>query len=146
MPELLAKLRDEKYVKGENEDFLNLLRGIMGTKKRIHIQVNGIITEEVKKIADSGLTTGEKLTQLASIIDHKIWSGYKLWPSNYIAHDLLYKDLEYVNNYITDEKKAFENRLHERVDPKNELMVKNFLAMYANPVDNQKKALTELEL
>lgn len=146
MPELLAKSRDEKYVKGENEDFLNLLRGIMGTKKRIHIQVNGILTEEVKKIADSGLTMGEKLSKLASVIDHKIWSGYKLWPSNYIAHDLLYKDQEYVNNYTTEEKKAFENRLHERVDPKNELMVKNFLAMYANPVNNQKKALTESEL
>lgn len=141
MPELLAKSRDEKYVKGENEDFLNLLRGIMGTKKRIHIQVNGILTEEVKKIADSDLNSGEKLSKLASVIDQKIWSGYKLWPSNYIAHDLLYKDQEYVNNYTTEEKKSFEKRLLERVDPKNELMVKNFLAMYANPVDNSKNSI-----
>ncbi len=145
MPELLAKSRDEKYVKGENEDFLNLLRGIMGTKKRIHIQVNGIISEEIKKLACSELTMGEKLSQLASVIDQKIWSGYKLWPSNYIAHDLFYGDSEYVDQYTEAEKKAFEKRLIERVDPTNQLMVKNFLAMYANPVNNQKKALTELE-
>ena len=140
MPELLAKSRDEKYVKGENEDFLNLLRGIMGTKKRIHIQVAGIISGEIKKIADSGLTMGEKLSQITSVINQKIWLGYKLWPSNYIAHDLLYGDEEYVDQYTEEEKKAFEKRLLERVDPKNELMVKNFLAMYANPVNNQKKA------
>lgn len=146
MPELLAKSKDEKYVKGENEDFLNLLRGIMGTKKRIHIQVNGIISAEIKKISESGLTMGEKLSQLASVIDHKIWSGYKLWPSNYIAHDLLYGDKEYVDHYIEEEKTAFEKRLLERVDPKNELMVNNFLAMYANPVNNQKKALQEEKL
>jgi len=140
MPELLAKSRDEKYVKGENEDFLNLLRGIMGTKKRIHIQVAGIISGEIKKIADSGLTMGEKLSQITSVINQKIWLGYKLWPSNYIAHDLLYGDEEYVDQYTEEEKKAFEKRLLERVDPKNDLMVKNFLAMYANPVNNQKKA------
>lgn len=146
MPELLAKSRDEKYVKSENEDFLNLLRGIMGTKKRIHIQVNGIISEEIKKIADSGLTMGEKLSQLTAVVDQKIWMGYKLWPSNYIAHDLLYGDKEYVDQYIEEEKKAFEKRLLERVDPKNELMVKNFLAMYANPVNNKKKANQEEEI
>lgn len=146
MPELLAKSRDEKYVKGENEDFLNLLRGIMGTKKRIHIQVAGIISGEIKKIADSGLTMGEKLSQITSVINQKIWLGYKLWPSNYIAHDLFYGDEEYVDQYTEEEKKAFEKRLLERVDPKNELMVKNFLAMYANPVNNQKKALNEIKL
>ena len=33
IPQLIAKARDEKYIKSENEDFLNLLRGIIGTKK-----------------------------------------------------------------------------------------------------------------
>jgi hypothetical protein len=141
MPELLAKSRDEKYVKSENEDFLNLLRGIMGTKKRIHIQVNGVLDDEISKIAQSELNQGEKLTTLASVIDQKIWDGYKLWPSNYIAHDLLYGDEEYNSFYTTEEKNAFEKRLNEKVDTKNSPMVKNFLAMYANPVNNKKKSL-----
>jgi len=141
MPELLAKSRDEKYIKSENEDFLNLLRGIMGTKKRIHIQVNGILDEEISKIAKSELNQGEKLTTLASIIDQKIWEGYKLWPSNYIAFDLLHGNEEYSSFYSSEEKNAFEKRLNEKVDTKNTLMVKNFLAMYANPVNSKKKSM-----
>jgi glycerol-3-phosphate O-acyltransferase len=143
MPELLAKSRDEKYVKSENEDFLNLLRGIIGTKKRIHIQVNGILDGEISKIAESSQNLGEKLSSLAEAIDAKICGGYKLWPSNYVAHDLLHKDQEYVDQYTLVEKEAFEKRLLERVDPKNELMVQNFLSMYANPVNNQKNALSK---
>ncbi len=140
MPELLAKSRDEKYVKSENEDFLNLLRGIMGTKKRIHIQVSGVLDEEVEEIAESGLNQTEKLTGLAKIIDEKIWLGYKLWPSNYIAHDLLYGDEEYSSSYTPSEKASFEKRMQEKIDTGNPQMVNNFLAMYANPVNNQKLA------
>jgi hypothetical protein len=139
MPELLAKSRDEKYVKEENEDFQNLLRGLMGSKNRIHLQVNGMINDKILEISKSGLGSGEKLAKLASVIDQKIWAGYKLWPSNYIAHDLLYKDEEFINQYTIAEKEAFIERLEEKVDIKNEFLVKSFLAMYANPVNNQIK-------
>ena len=142
MPELLAKARDEKYVKSENEDFLNLLRGIMGTKKRIHIQVNGFLDQEIREINLSDKNLSDKLSALADLIDLKIWAGYKLWPSNYIAHDLLNKNEDHLGFYTPEEKNAFVKRLHEKVDAKNEFLVKNFLAMYANPVDNQKKALS----
>jgi hypothetical protein len=141
MPELLAKSKDEKYVKSENEDFQNLLRGLIGAKKRIHLQVNGLLTEEIKEISKSDLGSGEKLSKLAAIIDQKIWAGYKLWPSNFIAHDLLYGDEEFKHEYTIAEKEAFEKRLQEKVDVKNEFLVKSFLSMYANPVNNQTKAL-----
>lgn len=141
MPELLAKAKEEKYVKEENEDFLNLLRGIMGTKKRIHLQANDVLTEEIKQISAMDISQSEKLTQLASVIDHKIWAGYKLWPTNYIAHDLLYGENEYTEQYTEQEKATFEKRMREKIDYSNELLVKGFLAMYANPVNNQKKAL-----
>jgi hypothetical protein len=142
MPELLAKSRDEKYVKGENEDFQNLLSGLLGTKKRIHLQVNGILTKEITEISKSGKGSGEKLASLAELIDQKIWSGYKLYPSNYIAHDLLYGDEEFKNKYTLEEKNAFEKRLQGKVDIENDFLVKSFLAMYANPVNNQIKALS----
>ncbi|TDQ18446.1 acyltransferase-like protein [Algoriphagus boseongensis] len=137
MPELIAKARDEKYVKSENEDFLNLLRGIMGTKKRIHIQVNGTLNHEIREINRSEANLGEKLSQLAEVIDSKIWSGYKLWPSNYIAYDLLNDCSTFSNFYTEEEKNSFTKRLNDKVDAKNEFLVKNFLAMYANPVVNQ---------
>ncbi len=140
MPELLAKSRDEKYVKHENEDFVNLLRGIIGTKKRIHIQVNGILDKEIKAISSLDTTQSEKLTHLATLIDHKIWSGYKLWPSNYIAHDLLYGSETFSAEYAPAEKDAFEKRMTGKVDTSDPVLLKSFLSMYAYPVDNSLKA------
>jgi hypothetical protein len=139
MPELLAKSRDEKYVKHENEDFVNLLRGLMGTKKRIHIQVNGVLDQEVKAISSSDITQSEKLAQLASIIDSKIWKGYRLWPSNYIAHDLLSGTKHFSSHYSPAEKEAFEKRLLGKVDTSHPELLKSFLSMYAYPVDNSLK-------
>lgn len=144
MPELLAKSRDEKYVKSENEDFVNLLRGIMGTKKRIHIEVNGVLYNEIKKISSLEVPQAEKLAQLASLIDLKIWKGYKLWPSNYIAHDLLNNSDKFSSCYTKEEKEAFQKRLLGKVDTSNPILVKNFLSMYAFPVDNSQKASAEL--
>ncbi len=37
MPQLLAEARQEIYIKEKNEDFINLMSGIMGPKRRIHI-------------------------------------------------------------------------------------------------------------
>ncbi len=142
MPELLAKARDEKYVKSENEDFLNLLRGIMGTKKRIHIQVNGILDQEIRDIAIMEINQGEKLAELGEVIDQKIWKGYKLWPSNYIAHDLLYGNKEYKNFYTEEEKNTFVKRLNSKIDTSHPEIVKNFLSMYAYPVINHQKVLS----
>ena len=140
MPELLAKSKDEKYIKQENEDFVNLLRGLLGTKKRIHIQVNGVIDQEIKEIAASVTNQSEKLSQLASLIDKKIWKGYKLWPSNYISHDLLYGTEQYTEFYTSEEKEAFEKRLVGKIDTSNQALLKSFLSMYAYPVENRLKA------
>jgi hypothetical protein len=140
MPELLAKSRDEKYIKHENEDFVNLLRGLLGTKKRIHIQVNGILDQEVNEISKLDISQSEKLSKLASIIDEKIWSGYRLWPSNYIAHDLLYGNEEFSAFYALEEKEAFEKRLLGKLDTSDPALLKSFLSMYAYPVDNSMKA------
>lgn len=139
IPELLAKSRAEKYVKHENEDFVNLLRGLLGTKKRIHIQVNGVLDQEVKGIADTDLSQSEKLSRLASIIDEKIWSGYRLWPSNYIAHDLLFNKDDFNSFYTKEEKNAFEKRLLGKLDTSDDTLLRSFLSMYAYPVDNSLK-------
>lgn len=140
MPELLAKSRDEKYVKSENEDFLNLLRGIMGTKKRIHIEVNGLLTKEIDDISKSDANLSDKLSFLADVIDEKIWAGYKLWPSNYIAHDLIHEDSKYSKFYTEKEKLTFVRRFEEKVSSKDPVVRSNFLLMYANPVDNKERA------
>ncbi|MFC3880789.1 1-acyl-sn-glycerol-3-phosphate acyltransferase [Algoriphagus namhaensis] len=137
LPELLAKARDEKYIKSENEDFLNLLRGIMGTKKHIHIHVSGVINDEIEEINQKEINLSEKFAELSLLIDHKIWKGYKLWPSKYIAFDLLNETDRYSDRYNAEEKEAFLQRFKEKVQTEDPVTRENFLAMYANPVKNK---------
>ena len=137
IPELIAKAKEEKYVKGENEDFITLLSGIMGPKKRIHIQVNKLLDEEVRQLKKEDLPQNEKLSKLSELIDREIWKGYKLWPSNYIAYDLLHQQSQFASLYSQVEKENFEKRLSQKVNPSIPLEVENFLRMYANPVVNQ---------
>jgi len=137
IPELLAKSREETYVKSENEDFITLLSGIMGAKKRIHIQVTKVLDQEIQVLNKEPLTQNEKLGKLAELIDFHIWKEYKLWPSNYIAHDLLHQQDRFVYAYTPAEKLAFEKRVAEKVEANQPLALENFLKMYANPVENQ---------
>ncbi|MHA7129180.1 1-acyl-sn-glycerol-3-phosphate acyltransferase [Algoriphagus namhaensis] len=144
LPELLAKARDEKYVKSENEDFLNLLRGIMGTKKHIHIHVNGTLTEEIQEIDQSEPNLSEKLNRLTELIDEKIWKGYRLWPSKFIAYDLLHETDRYQSYYTPEEKQAFVTRFKEKVQTQDPETKEKFLSMYANPVKNKEKVQSEV--
>ncbi|MFD2035318.1 1-acyl-sn-glycerol-3-phosphate acyltransferase [Belliella marina] len=144
MPELLAKAKSEIYVKGENEDFFTLLNGIMGQKKRIHIHVGNILNEEIENIGAEESNPNRQFQAIADLVDRNILSGYKLWPTNYIAHDLLFGDNEYQSMYTEHEKEVFEKRFRKGVDTNDPMAVKSFLAMYANPVNNQKRGLKEI--
>src|SRR5690606_22256454 len=135
MPELMAKSRAEVYVKSKNEDFITLATGIMGQKKRIHIQVGSVIEGEIEAIVADNKALSKQFQALGEVIDRQILANYKLWPTNYIAHDLLYGDEEYRDFYTTEEKEMFEQRLNRGIDRNDELALKNFLAMYANPVN-----------
>lgn len=141
MPELMAKSRAEVYVKSKNEDFITLANGIIGQKKRIHIHVGKVIEEEIDGIMEQHKFVSKQFQALGEVIDKAILSNYKLWPTNYIAHDLLYQNNEYGDFYTQEEKEEFEQRLNKGVDIGDEVAVRNFLAMYANPVNNKKRVL-----
>ena len=82
-------------------------------------------------------SVNEQLKEIASKVDDEIHKNYKLWPSNYIAHDLLNNTDRYASNYTYKEKRRFERRLKRRVDFKNSLELNSYLLMYANPVINR---------
>jgi hypothetical protein len=66
-------------------------------------------------------------------------SSYKLWPTNYIAYDILYNTTTYEKLYTEDEKSLFERRMEMRIDHSNPIAKQGFLDMYANPVVNKLK-------
>jgi len=139
IPELLAKHYEEEYIKSENEDFNSILKGLTGNKRRIHIEVGDVLDEEITEIAHSGEGKNKQLQALAKLIDHKIHKNYKLWPVNYLAYDMLFETDKYKNNYCEKEIRQFHRRIEKRVDTTNEVALKNFLSMYANPVVNKEK-------
>lgn len=139
MPQLMAEANNEIYIKEKNEDFMTLLSGIMGQKKRIHIHVGEVLDKELDIIETQFDNSNKQIQALAQVIDESILSTYKLWPTNYIAYDLLNKTHAYSHMYTENEKSLFERRLEMRIDEQNPVALQGFLAMYANPVVNKLK-------
>ncbi|MBP9792750.1 MAG: 1-acyl-sn-glycerol-3-phosphate acyltransferase [Flavobacterium sp.] len=139
MPQLMAEANNEIYKKTSNEDFNNILGGILGQKKRIHIHVGDLLDTELDQIKVENSNTNKQIQALTQAIDDSILQSYKLWPTNFIAYDLLNATNRFANNYTEQEKSLFERRLEMRIDSKNEQMKESFLSMYANPVVNKLK-------
>jgi 1-acyl-sn-glycerol-3-phosphate acyltransferase len=139
MPQLMAEANNEIYIKEKNEDFMTLLSGIMGQKKRIHIHIGDILNAELDHIALENDNANKQIQALAQTIDDSILNTYKLWPTNYIAYDILYKTNTYESFYTENEKKLFEKRLDIKIDQDNPIALEGFLNMYANPVVNKMK-------
>ena len=139
MPQLIALSKDEVYIKEKNEDFITLLSGIIGQKKRIHIHVGDVLESEYEKIIAENDNNNKQIQALAQVIDGFILQSYKLWPTNFIAYDILYKTIRFEHLYNEKERQLFERRLEMRIDADNETMREGFLAMYANPVVNKLK-------
>ncbi|AND63612.1 glycerol acyltransferase [Flavobacterium covae] len=139
MPQLMAEANNEIYQKSSNEDFNNILRGIIGQKKRIHIHIGKILDSELDRIQFENSNSNKQIQEVVKAIDDSILQSYHLWPTNYIAYDLLFKSKQFESKYTQQEKSLFERRLEMRIDSKNQKIMESFLAMYANPVVNKLK-------
>jgi 1-acyl-sn-glycerol-3-phosphate acyltransferase len=145
IPQLIAETNNEVYVKEKNEDFMTLLSGIMGQKKRIHIHIGDVLDQEINAIKTEFDNNNKQIQALAQVIEDSIVRSYKLWPTNYIAYDILNKATMYADHYTENEKSLFERRLEMRIDAENPVALQGLLDMYANPVVNQLKHSNELK-
>ena len=139
MPQLMAESKNEVYIKDKNEDFMTILSGIMGTKKRIHISVGDVLDTEIDQIVAENDNVNKQVQALAQVIDDTILTNYELWPTNFIAYDILNETTRFSHLYKESEKSLFERRLEMRIGSDNPVTRQGFLAMYANPVVNKLK-------
>ena len=139
MPQLMAEANNEIYIKEKNEDFMTLLSGIMGQKKHIHIHIGDVLDSELDQIESENDNINKQVQALAQVIDDSILSTYKLWPTNYIAYDIINNTNTFESFYTENEKKLFEKRLEMKIDQDNPIALEGFLNMYANPVVNKLK-------
>ncbi len=139
--------RNQKYIKRPGEDVTSILTGITQPKGRVHFEICPQIREEELSAFDC-MTANEYHQQVARLIDQRIISHYRLWPNNYIAHDMLYGTNTYREHYTDEEKQLFVEHMavlnqmaqleqYEVTDL--DALYDIFLGIYANPV-NQKLA------
>lgn len=139
MPQLLAEANNEVYVKSKNEDFNTIMSGVMGQKKHIHLHIGKVLDTEIDRIVAENDSSNKQIQALAQEIDDAILSNYKLWPTNFIAYDIVNKSNAFSHLYTESEKSLFERRLEMRIGTDNPVAIDGFLAMYANPVVNKLK-------
>src|SRR5574343_498273 len=69
---MIAMANDEVYIKDKNEDFITLLSGIIGQKKRIHIHVGDVLNHEIDQIKATNDNNNKQIQDLAKVIDDYI--------------------------------------------------------------------------
>lgn len=125
-----------KYQKAPGEDLHSIITGITQKKGRIHLVVGKPICGENISL-DETSTDNEKFKKLAAMIDATIHSAYQLWPTNYIAADLLDKSNKFENKYTLAEKEKFSVYISDslqNMEGDKEYLRMQFLKLYANPV------------
>ena len=136
----LYESQHRKYTKKPGEDLNSILTGILQFKGRVNFQICQPI-EEHELAQFENQTNNEYHQSVARLIDSRINQAYRLFPNNFIAHDLLYGNKKYAGRYTQEEKTLFKKRLC-RLDLYEDTCDLDrlrdiFLAIYANPVDNR---------
>lgn len=132
----------ESYVKDEDEDFRSIIGGATFPKGRIHYSIGKPINTDISKI-DEALNKNEMVEEVAKIIDRQMYRNYHLWPTNYLAYDILEKSNRFAEKYDHTTQVHLDERLKmacELVDADPDEIKKLFFRMYANPVYNKLKA------
>lgn len=140
--ELQARRDNPSWQKGPMDDVTSMQTGIMGYKGYIHYQCADCIDSYLDTIpADTPKT--ELFRLIADHIDRQIFAGYRLYPNNYVALDLLHGDSAHADHYTVEDKAQFEAYLKGQLDKiemegKDDAYLREqMLKMYANPAINQ---------
>ena len=128
-----------RYTKKPGEDLNSILTGILEPKGRVHFELCKPISVPELSAFESQ-TNNEYHKSVAKLLDRRINAAYRLYPNNYIAHDLLYGNEQYKSMYTQAQYDAFRERLAllDRYDTCDlERLKEIFIGIYAHPVDNQ---------
>ena len=126
--ELYASM-DGAYVKRDGEDLNSVLTGILQPKGRVHFHIcKPLEADDIKQY--EGLLSNDFNKQIASAVDMRICSTYRLWPNNYIAYDMLEGLDTHMDKYTEEEKVKFQTHIGGVEGKTREIL----LGIYANPV------------
>ena len=134
-----------EWKKGKNDDVVSMQTGIMGFKGHVHYHCAPCIDEYLQQLpADTPKT--EFFDIVAAHIDSEIHHNYRLYPSNYIAADMLDgTSFAKEGKYTEADRQQFEAYLLGQLnkidlaDKDIPFLRERMLTMYANPLRNKMK-------
>ena len=135
--------RTQKYVKAPGEDWNSIMVGIMQQKGNIHLHIGEPLTSE--EIAAAALCDkNDRYQFIRAAVDKRVIEGYKLWPNNYLAYDILHATDKYAENYTAEDKAKFLAYMEHQlgtVEPEinRDELKEVFLGIYANPVRSKEE-------
>jgi len=135
--ELYLSKNETKYVKQKDEDLISILTGITQQKGNVHLSICKPIEKE-EYIDFASKSPNKFYSKLAHLIDERIYYNYKLWNTNYIAHDLRSGTNKFADYYTLDDKKKFLQRYYHvlnQINGDKEIIASIYLGIYANPID-----------
>lgn len=133
------------FKKSEKDDLISMYTGLVGKKGRVHYAFNILPEQEIQRVAEIQ-NKNDQMKSMAELIDGVIIGNYRLWPTNFIAFDLLQGENKFENEYTRQERDFFVEYMNEKlkiIPEYGEQARTVFLEMYANPVKN-KLALNSL--
>ena len=134
------------YKKTTADDLLNMQTGLFGYKGRVHFQVAPCINDQLAAL-DCSLPKQELFARISALIDAGIHANYRLYPNNYVAHDLLTGTACYADRYTAADRERFEQYLAKQLSritlpQKDEAFLREkLLQMYVNPLKNHLEAV-----
>ena len=143
--EFLMKKRDSSFKKSKEDDLLSMSTGIMGYKGHVHFEIMPCVNFKLDEVS-TDIDKAELLNIVKTEIDKSIYKGYKLYPCNYIAYDIVHNTSKFLNSdYAIEDKDRFvayvENQLKkidiETNDEEKEYMRNMIYTMYSNPLKNK---------
>lgn len=144
--EFQQKRDNPRFVKTREDDLLNMQTGIFGYKGRVRYNPAPCLDAWLAEIG-AGMRGKGIYSLVAKHIDREIYKGYRLYPGNYAAADLLAGGSRHAGKYSEAELRAFEAYISSRVEmvdlPGKDcgFLRERLLTMYANPVINQERTL-----
>ncbi|MDY4779546.1 MAG: 1-acyl-sn-glycerol-3-phosphate acyltransferase [Prevotella pectinovora] len=123
------------------DDVNSMRTGIMGYKGEVHYHCAPCIDGFLDNLSPD-IPKTKVFDVIAEHIDKEIFKNYRLYPSNYIALDMLEGNEAHAGRYTADDKAAFEKYLQgqiARIDIQNKdeaFLRERMLTMYANPARN----------
>lgn len=123
------------------DDVNSMRTGIMGYKGEVHYHCAPCIDGFLDNLSPD-IPKTKVFDAIAEHIDKEIFRNYRLYPSNYIALDMLEGNEAHAGRYTAEDKAVFEKYLQgqiARIDIPNKdeaFLRERMLTMYANPARN----------